>query len=289
VVETFRAATLAEALDIRARTGAVPLAGGTDLLVKLSRGAGRLPGFSTPVLFLEGCAGLSGIGEAGGALEIGAMTRLAEIAGSPLVHPALREIVLSIGGPGIRNAATLGGNICNASPAGDTLPFLYAFDAKVRLASPAGERSLPIREFVTGPGRTALRADEIFLRVVVPSWQPAVAYWRKVGTRRANALTKVSIAGFADRAGGRLSRVRIALGAVGPTVIRLTEAERLLEGTAVGTGSAVPADLAAAAARGSVKPIDDQRSTAVYRAEVAGNLVREFALRALRPGTGREA
>lgn len=289
MVETFRPATIADALAVRARTGAVPLAGGTDLLVKLSRGAGRLPALAAPVLFLDACAGLSGIAAAGGALEIGSMTRLAEIAGSTHVHAALREIVLSIGGPAIRTVATLGGNICNASPAGDTLPFLYAFDAHVHLASPSGERALPLREFVTGPGRTALRADEILLRVLVPSWQPAVSYWRKVGTRRANALTKVSIAAFADRAGGRLSRVRIALGAVGPTVVRLTEAERLLEGAAVGTGSTAVADLAADAARGSVKPIDDQRSTTVYRAEVAANLVREFALRALRAGTAREA
>lgn len=288
MVETFRAATVSEAVGIRARTGAVPLAGGTDLLVELSRGAGRMPGFSGPVLFLEGCTGLSGIRGAGDAIEIGAMTRLAEIAVNALVHPVLREIVLSIGGPAIRNVATLGGNLCNASPAADTLPFLYAFDAEVCLASPGGERALAIREFVTGPGRTALRADEILLRVLVPSWKPAVAYWRKVGTRRANALTKVSIAAFADRAGGRLSRVRIALGAVGPTVVRLTEAEGLLEGAAVGTGSPKLAGRAAAAARGGVKPIDDQRSTAVYRAEVAANLVQEFALRALRAGTGRE-
>jgi xanthine dehydrogenase FAD-binding subunit len=288
VVDAFSPTTLAEALEIRARTGAVPLAGGTDLLVKLSRGAGRLPGLAAPVLFLDRCTGLSGLESADGALRIGAMTRLAEMAASPLVNPVLKAIVLSMGGPAIRNAATLGGNLCNASPAGDTLPFLYAFDASVTLASPMGERTIPVREFITGPGRTAIRADELVTRVVVPGWKPMVAYWRKVGTRKANALTKVSVVGFADVRSGRISRARIALGAVGPTVRRASEAERLLEGAQAGADREALLGEVAAAVRACARPIDDQRSTAVYRAEVAANLAREFARRALDEARGRE-
>ncbi len=189
--------------------------------------------------------------------------------------------MLSIGGPAIRNAATLGGNICNASPAGDTLPFLYAFEAMVVLASPRGERTVKVQDFVTGPGRTQLAPDELLARIVIPRWTPRAAYWRKVGTRKANALTKVSIAGFADVQKGRLARVRVALGAVGPTVIRALEVERLLEGAGAGSGrEALLAEVAAAVAA-RVKPIDDQRSTAAYRAGVAVNMALEFARQVL--------
>jgi CO/xanthine dehydrogenase FAD-binding subunit len=249
-------------------------------MVKLSRGAGVLPGFEAPVLFLDRCAELAGISAGDGVLEIGAMTTLAEIAESPLVHPVLGEIVLSMGGPGIRNAATLGGNLCNASPAGDTIPFLYAFEASVRIASARGERVVPVADFVTGPGATRLAADEIVRSVRIPSWQPRVAFWRKVGTRRANALTKVSVTGFADLAGGRLRHVRIALGAAAPTVLRLGEAERILEQAGPGDAAGLIGRVRTAAAA-AARPIGDQRSTAEYRREVAASLAAEFARRAL--------
>ena len=288
MVEAFHPGTLAEALEIRASRGAVLLAGGTDLLVKLSRGAGRLPGFTAPVVFLDRCAELAGLELRGGSLEAGAMTTLAALADSPLVHPVLRDILLSMGGPAIRNAATLGGNLCNASPAGDTLPFLYAFDASVKLASPRGERTLPVCGFVTGPGRTLLAADEIVRSIIIPAWQPRVAYWRKVGTRRANALTKVSLAGFAEAQPGRLGRVRVAVGAVAPTVLRLRDVEALLEQARPGASRAELLAGVSAAALACVTPIDDQRSTAAYRREVAANMTREFARQALDEAFGRE-
>jgi xanthine dehydrogenase FAD-binding subunit len=281
VMEALHPASLAEALEARSRLRAVPFAGGTDLMVRLSRGAGVLPGFKAPVLFLDRCAELAGISATDGMLEIGAMTTLAEIAESPLVHPVLREIVLSMGGPGIRNAATLGGNLCNASPAGDTIPFLYAFEASVRIASARGERTVPVADFVTGPGATRLAADEIVRSIRIPSWQPRVAFWRKVGTRRANALTKVSVTGFADVTGGRLRRVRIALGAAAPTVLRLGEVERLLEQAEPGSDAGGLVGRARAAAAAAARPIGDQRSTAEYRREVAASLAAEFARRAL--------
>jgi CO/xanthine dehydrogenase FAD-binding subunit len=287
VVEALHPATLEEALELRARLGAIPFAGGTDLMVKLRRGAGALPDFRRPVLFLDRCAELSRIVLADGAFELGAMVTLREIAEGGLVHPALRQAVLEMGAPALRSVATLGGNICNASPAGDTLPFLYAFETRVRLVSRSGTRIVSIDQFITGPGRTLLGNDELLLSVLIPGWRPSAALWRKVGTRRANALTKVSIAAFADRADGSpgggnapgapgtVARARIALGAVAPTVVRLREAEKLLEG-------AGPLEIARRsgrirdAARAAVRPIGDQRSTAEYRREVAVNLVGSF-------------
>ncbi len=175
-VAAFRPSTLAEALTLRAAHGAIPFAGGTDLMVRLRRGAGALPAFPGPVLFLARCSELRGIRRVAEGVEAGATTALADLADSPLTPPLLREAVLQIGGPGLRTVATLGGNLCNASPAADTLPVLYAFDAQVRLASANAERSLPIRDFVLGPGRTALREDEllvsILMPILIPDWLP---------------------------------------------------------------------------------------------------------------------
>ena len=292
MVEAFHPRTLAEALAIRGGQETVPFAGGTDLMVKLGRGAGALPGFASPVLFLDGCEELRLLRHDEAGLEIGSMVSLAGLAESPLVHPVLREIALSMGGPAIRNAATLGGNICNASPAGDTLPFLYAFEASVKLVSSGAERILPVADFLTGPGATRLGQGEILRSVLVPDWSPGLAFWRKVGTRKANALTKVSIAAFADREEGRPCRVRIALGAVAPTVVRLPVVERVLEEAlrerGGGAGGASLLSRIREEALAAVKPIDDQRSSAEYRRDVAANLVAEFARRSLGgSGSGR--
>jgi xanthine dehydrogenase FAD-binding subunit len=210
------------------------------------------------------------------------MTTLAEIAKSPMAHPALRDAVLHIGGPALRNVATLGGNICNASPAADTLPFLYAFGAGVRLVSASGERVVAIEDFITGPGRIDLKPSEILVTVIVPAWEPSICFWRKVGTREANALTKVSIAAFADVEDGRISAARIALGAVAPTVVRLRGAEELVSGVALRDLPGKAAEVRAVCAK-AARPIDDQRSTAEYRARVAANLTVEF----LRVASGR--
>jgi CO/xanthine dehydrogenase FAD-binding subunit len=269
VVETLHPSSLQEALALRARTGAIPLAGGTDLMVRFRRGAGALPGFTAPVLLLDRCAELTRIDITPSGITVGSMVTLARLADFPPVHPALRDALLSMGGPALRTVATLGGNICNASPAADTLPFLYAFDATVTLGSSRGERVLPIHELITGPGRTALRPDELLLSVFVPGWQPSCALWRKVGTRKANALTKVSIAAFAECTNGRVGRAAIALGAVAPTVVRVRDVESALIGAASRHEVSLVEPL-------PVRPIDDQRSTALYRQTVASNLVASF-------------
>jgi xanthine dehydrogenase FAD-binding subunit len=279
-VRAYRPALLAGALDLRAREDAIPFAGGTDLMVKHRKGAGALPSFNGPLLFLDRCPELRGIQPLpeGAGLRVGSMVTLAELADSPLVPGTLREVVLQIGGPALRSVATMGGNICNASPAADTLPFLYAWDATVALASGGGERTLSISDFITGPGRTALRNDEILDSILIPSWSPALSSWRKVGTRRANALTKVSLAAFAD-----FGSARLALGAVAPTVVRLTQVESLLE-SALEDGRAMESIRARAeeAVKAAVRPIDDQRSTADYRRAVAVGLVLTFLEQAVR-------
>lgn len=284
MVAVHRPATLEEALAIRAASGAVPFAGGTDLMVRFRRGAGALPAIPGPVLLLDRCAELARIDAREDRLTIGAAVTLSSLAGSTAVPPLLRDIALSMGGPAVRSAATLGGNVCNASPAGDTLPFLYAMDARAVLGSLRGTRELSVEEFIAGPGATRLRPDELLLGVFFPLPAPPLSYWRKVGTRRANALTKVSVAAVAEGGGGGtgLHGVRIALGAVAPTVVRLREVESYLEGK---QGAAEPDDAARirAMAAAAVRPIDDQRSTAAYRRRVAENLVLEAVRRLAGP------
>jgi CO/xanthine dehydrogenase FAD-binding subunit len=275
VVEALHPSRLAEAVALRAAHGAIPFAGGTDLMVKLRRGAGALPAFERPVLFLDRCEELRQIGTGSGMVEIGAMLTLHALTESSLVHPCLREAILQMGGPALRTVATIGGNICNASPAGDTLPFLYAFDAVLSLVSPAGERHVGIAEFITGPGKISIRKDELLRCIRIPAWNPAHFFWRKVGTRRANALTKISIAAFADRDSGTIHRARISLGAVAPTVIRLTQLEAMLENGDARSGAGLNGTVDRIV-RSSVHPIDDQRSTSEYRQRVAVGLVARF-------------
>jgi xanthine dehydrogenase FAD-binding subunit len=279
--DVYRPLTLVDALSIRARLGAVVFAGGTDLMVKRRAGAGVLPDFPGPVLFLDRIAELEGISGHDGEFEIRSMTRLSQIARSARIPEVLQGVVLDMGGPALRNMATLGGNVCNASPAGDTLPPLYALEAEVVLASLSGsrvvERRLPIGSFIKGPGVTALAPNEILTSVKAASPKQATLHWRKVGTRKANALTKVSIAALVTREGERVCRARIALGAVAPTVVRLLEVERMLEGSVDRERrSRTFLDAARAACEAAIHPIDDQRSSAEYRKQVATNLLVDF-------------
>ena len=275
MIATFRPDRLEEALEIRAAHRAVPFAGGTDLMVKLRRGAGVLPGFDLPVLFLDRCAELAVLSADGQALEVGAMVTLARLAADPRVPGPLAEVARSMAGPAIRAVATAGGNVCNASPAADLLPFLCAHNARARLISKTSRRTLPVEELVTGPGATVVGPGELLAAIIVPAWSPAVSFWRKAGTRRANALTKVSLFACADTDGATVHRARLALGAVAPTVVRLREVERMLEGAAVEDLAGI-ASRAAEACAAAVRPIDDQRSTADYRRRVACGLVAQF-------------
>jgi xanthine dehydrogenase FAD-binding subunit len=280
MVETLRPTTLEEALEIRATRGAVPFAGGTDLMVKLRRGAGVLPGFDKPVLFLDRVAELAVLRDDGRALEIGAMVTLGRLAADPLVPRPLADVARSMAGPGIRSIATVGGNVCNASPAADLLPYLAAHNARARLIARDARRTLPVEELVTGPGATAVGPEELLAALVVPAWTPTVSSWRKAGTRRANALTKVSLFACADTDGTVVHRARIALGAVAPTVVRLREVEGMLEGAAVADLAGI-ARRAAEACDAVVRPIDDQRSTAEYRRRAARELISQFILTTL--------
>ena len=262
----------------------IPLAGGTDLMVRHRPAGGTVARFPLPLLAVGHLEALHGIRENDGFLEIGAACTLTAFLQSPLVPEGWKPPVAGMASPAIRNVGTIGGNIGNASPAGDTLPLLVALDAQLILVSASGSRTLPVADFITGPGRTQRRPDELLKAVRVPMPVRDRSYWyRKVGPRRANCLSKVSLFGWWETGDGHLTDCGVALGAVAPVVVRNREAEALLAGGAVVPTGRGSAGLAASYRDGflqrmmpGVQPIDDQRSTADYRREVARRLLAEW-------------
>jgi xanthine dehydrogenase small subunit len=269
--------SLAQALDLLATgDGWQPIAGGTDVMVQIT---GELAPPPERVLDLWHLDELRGIALRDGALELGALTTYTEIRQSDVCRehvPALVEAAATIGAAQIQNRGTVGGNIANASPAGDTLPILLATDADILLGSAVGERSVPAREFWTGYRQTARRPDELVTRVRIPLPPARQVRFRKVGTRRAQAISKVALALAWRVDGGVWREVRVAIGSVAATPIRVPETERVLEGAAARRETA---DHAAQTIAGEIKPIDDVRSTADYRrvvtARVLHRLLRE--------------
>ena len=205
----------------------------------------------------------------GDVLSIGALATHTDLITSPLVRrriPMLVAAAREVGGVQIQNRGTLGGNVANASPAGDTLPVLAVADAIVVLRSAAGTRRVPFNGFYTGYRQSVRRPDELIVGFEIPAIQGR-QWFRKVGTRAAQAISKVVIAGVAPA--GRAGGVRVALGSVGPTVVRATRTEAALD-------AGVAIEDAQRTLLEEIAPIDDIRSTADYRRRVAANLLARF-------------
>jgi CO/xanthine dehydrogenase FAD-binding subunit len=248
-----------------------PIAGGTDLMVQITGELGEPP---RRVLDLWRLDELRGIALEGRALVLGALTTYTEIRRSPLVAeflPVLGEVAATIGAVQIQNRGTLGGNIANASPAGDTLPVLLALDARIGLASARGERTVAAADFWTGYRQTALSPDELIVSVRIPLDGERQVRFRKIGTRRAQAISKVVMAlAWQPDASGAWRKVRLALGSVAERPVRATVTEQVLEGA---RPDAATAERAVAALEAEIHPIDDVRSTAAYRRAVAGRVL----------------
>lgn len=257
-----RPRTLEGALGLlRDQPSLVPIAGCTDVFVALEFGG--TPG--TDYLDVTHLKSLTRIAMTGDTLSIGALATWTDVQRSRLVKarlPMLVDAAREVGGAQIQNRGTVGGNLVNASPAGDSLPVFAVADATVVLASAEGERRVAFNEFYTGYRQCVRRADELLTAVEVPPLEGRQCF-RKVGTRAAQAISKIVFAGL----GG--PRPRLALGSVSPTVVRLRGTEAAL---VAGAGI----DAALAALQLEIHPIDDLRSTAEYRREVSANLVRWF-------------
>jgi CO/xanthine dehydrogenase FAD-binding subunit len=227
------------------------------------------------VVDIWGIDELRGIEVQDGALVIGALTTYTEIRRSPLINdhlPVFADVSATIGAAQIQNRGTLGGNIANASPAGDTLPLLLATDAEIVLGSASGERMVASAEFWPAYRQTARRDDELVVAVRIRLDPERQVRFRKVGTRRAQAISKVvmALSWHGSGSGDEWRDVRLALGSVAATPVRAPRTESVLEGS---TPTAETADAAAEALMAEIEPIDDVRSTAAYRRAVAGRVL----------------
>jgi CO/xanthine dehydrogenase FAD-binding subunit len=222
------------------------------------------------------------------AVSVGASCTLSSILEDERVPPLLRTAIRSIAGPSIRNRATIGGNICNASPAADSLPALSVLGAEVVLRCREGTRTLPIDAFIVGPGETCLRRGELLTAVRVPVNGQDISFFRKVGTRAAYSCAKLSLAGVAQIGEGKVRAVRLALGSVAPTVVRSAEAEELMRDKTPGE---IRGELyqILKAYNDVIDPIDDQRSTSAYRLKASFRLILYFIGRVLLPHIEKNA
>jgi CO/xanthine dehydrogenase FAD-binding subunit len=266
-VETPRDGAAACAL-LQAQPDARVVAGGTDILVRLKDQCAW-----PPLVDVSRLEELRGIACEGAWLRVGALTTWTEVERDALLQrhaDVLVEAAHEVGSPQIRNRGTLGGNVANASPAGDAIPALLALDAEIELRGMAGTRRVAAGAFFCGPGKTVLTHDEL----IVAFWLPVRAGWRgtflRLGQRAALAISKVSVAVRLCGAGRQVEDCRIALGAVAPTVIRAPAAENALCGRPL---DAAGMAAAAAAVCAAARPITDIRSNEPYRRAMCGELL----------------
>jgi len=266
---------LAAALERMAREPGVwrPFAGGTDLMVLFE--AGRLS--HRKFLSIWRLEELRGISETPEMVTLGALTTYSQVLAHATLareFPLLGQAARETGSVATQNRGTLGGNIVNASPAADSPPALLVYDAELEMVSARGTRWVAYRAFHTGYKRMDLRPDELLRRIRMPRRAiPWKQYYRKVGTRKAQAISKVCVACAAEFSGGMIRDARIALGSVAPVPLRCVHTENALRGQKA-TADVRRAALAALAAE--IAPIDDMRSTARYRLRVSQNLLDEF-------------
>lgn len=256
-----RPKSLDEALTILRDEPRMPVAGATDVYVAVNFGTLE-PKRLLDIWALDELRGISLRGET---LVIGALVTYTSLIRSPIIAERLPMLVQAsklVGGPQIQNRGTVGGNIANASPAGDSLPVFAAVDAVIVLRNAGGERRVRFGEFYTGYRATVMKPDELIVAVEIEPVE-GKQWFRKVGTRAAQAISKIVVAAV------RSSSPRIAFGSVAPTVIRVPRTE-----AALASGASI--DEAATILGGEIAPIDDLRSSAEYRRRVSANLLRRF-------------
>ena len=267
--------SLKEALKILSEHDCYILAGGTDLMVQKFRSSGLLPTFDKDVLYVSEISELNYIKvDSKGNIHIGSATKYNQIEESSLVPELLKQVIREIASPNIRNMATLAGNIANASPAGDSLVPLNIFDAEVELVSVRGIRRVSVCDFVIGVRQIDRQKDELITEVIIPKFD-LNTYYRKVGQRKAESITKISFAGAYKVEKGIVTDLRLAFGSVAVKVVRVKEIEKKYIGMHVYELSARVDDILNEYQL-PIQPIDDQRSTKEYRKKVALNLARDF-------------
>ena len=275
-MEYCSAHTVAEATALLASAGSVkPIAGGTDLAVALA------DALNPPDMLVDisGIAGLRGIRRSKEECAIGAAVTIAEIAARVDLPACLVQGARSIGSPQIRCLATIGGNVCNASPCGDTLAPLVALDAVLVLASAAATRKVPIEEFFLGPKKTQIARNELLVEILIPShYLGGSSSFRMIGKRNGQAISQVNAAVWVALLEGTIGAARAAVGSVAPVPLRLRKTEALLAGQKL---DAIDIEEALDCMDSEIAPISDVRASVEYRRLAARSLFKDALTEAL--------
>ena len=273
MVKSFIPKSYSETLEILSKESVKIIAGGTDLMVQKRLWADTLPRFEQDLIYVSGIDELKYVKEDESYILIGGLTPLEDVLHHSLTPVILKEAIVIMAGPGIRHTACIAGNIGNASPAGDSLPVLYALDAVVVLESIDGIREVGIEDVIVGPRRTTIAVNEIIKEIKLPKLDFSNISFDKVGGRKADAISKVSFTGVANIVGGIVLDIRLSFGAVGPTIVRKLELEQKLIGKKV---EDINIDKIVKSYSPFIIPINDQRSNKEYRKQVALNLLKDF-------------
>ena len=274
MVETLTAKNIDDALELKLKHNAIIFAGGTDLMVEHLRGSNLIAKFERPVLFINEISELKGIKEDENNIIIGALTTFDEIIKSPITPQVLKDSALGIAGPPIRNIATIGGNICNASPSADSLPSLYAMDAVLILKTKDSQREVKIKDFIIGVSKTTIKDDEILTHIMIPKKNYEYSFYKKIGTRKANALSKLAICALVCKENDKY-RFKISFCTLGVTVTRDESIEEKFITSDIDDWKNNINSIQEAYSV-IMKPRDSARSTALYRKKCALNLIKYF-------------
>ena len=275
MVEKFIPSSKCGALDILSKHDCYILAGGSDLMVMKKNTAGLAPKFDKDVLYLSHVDELKGIYEDEAGVHIKSMTTLDDVLMNKLTPTLLKKAVSQVASSNIRHFATLVGNLANASPAGDTIVVDILLDAKVKLESVKGERIVNAEDFILGVRKIDRHPDELVTELIFPNIEYDGDMWWKVGSRKADSISKVMVAGYYEKTGKIISKFALSFGSVSSKAIRSHEIEKEIIGMEAYELSFRKKEIIDKYSK-VISPIDDQRSNKEYRQKVAMNIVSEF-------------
>lgn len=275
MVNHYIPSSLKEALKVLNNHDCYIMAGGTDLMVVKHQKSGIVPNFDKDVCYISNLKELQYIYEDEQGVHVGAGTKFVDIENSMIVPDLLKQIIHELASPNIRNMATMAGNIANASPAGDSIVGLYLLDAKLELVNVNGSRLVPIEKFILGVRKISRKSNELIKEIFIPHHDDLNTYWRKVGSRAAESISKVTFAGGYQVEDGVVKDLRMAFGSIGVTCVRDQKIEQKYIGMTVeelhNNIDNILNDMSK-----NITPITDQRSTKEYRYKVAMNILKDF-------------
>jgi CO/xanthine dehydrogenase FAD-binding subunit len=277
MVKHYIPSTLKEALEALDKHDCYIMAGGTDLMVVKHQRSGLIPNFDKDVCYISNLEELQYIFEDEKGVHIGAGTKFSDIEENELVPEILKQIIHELASPNIRNMATMAGNIANASPAGDSIVGLYLLDAELELVNIHGSRMVPIKDFIFGVRKIHRNQNELIKEIFIPHHDDLNTYWRKVGSRAAESISKITFAGGYEVENGKVKDLRMAFGSVSITCVRERKIEEKYIGMSVEELHNHVEDIVKDMSK-YVQPITDQRSTKEYRYKVAMNILKDFIL-----------